>query len=604
MKLNRQARALLTPALLLAGMAMALLGLAPAAQAQTDIYKANNTTALTTTTSWTNATNGAGGNPTGVNATEIGVIDSTVSSANAATLTYTGTLTLGGLKILNPLGPVTINASAAAQSFDLGNSTFANGGGIDLSNATQSLTLGTNDSLVLEAAQTWTVGNATSTPGLTVSGPLNNNGFALTLNGTGPVTLAGIISGGGAFTQNTTNTTILSGLNTYTGATTLNAGTLSVGTLAAGGTPSSIGESSNVSTNLIFNGGELQYTGAGNATDRSFDLGSNGGIIGANGTGALTFNSTSALGFSGTNINTTLTLTGNSHFVNVFDPSIGNNGTGNTSVVVTGSGNVVWALNATNTYSGGTTVSGNATLELENNAAIGTGALTFTGGNSSLTTNATMTLANSNAENWNGSWTYVGANGSLSMNTGAVTLGARNVTVAITANTVTIGGVIADGGALNYSNADSVTETSTGTGNLDLTNTNTFSGNFNLQSGTLTLGNATALQNATLNYTGGTVTYSAGITNITVAGLAGNTNLALPTANLTIATGPFSNGNYSAILSGSGSKVIITGNGTQTLSGANTFTGGVTLNGATLNIDNASALGTGRRHVHHPGRDD
>ena len=62
--------------------------------------------------------------------------------------------------------------------------------------------------------------------------------------------------------------------NTYSGSTTLSSGTLSVAGLADGGLPSSIGQSSNAATNLVFNGGVLQYTGTDISTDRNFTLSS------------------------------------------------------------------------------------------------------------------------------------------------------------------------------------------------------------------------------------------------------------------------------------------------------------------------------------------
>src|SRR4029077_18849597 len=46
------------------------------------------------------------------------------------------------------------------------------------------------------------------------------------------------------------------------------------------------------------------------------------------------------------------------------------------------------------------------------------------------------------------------------------------------------------------------------------------------------------------------------------------------------------------VISGSGFSLTKAGSGTLTLSGANTYTGGTTLNAGTLNINNASALGT------------
>src|SRR5471032_990789 len=108
MNILRQARALLTPTLFYAAVALAVLGLVPAAQGQTTIFKTNNTTnGLDTTAAWTNATAGLGGNPAAVNGTYIGTIDNTVTGT--PTFTYSATLNLGGLLVKNPAGAIIIN---------------------------------------------------------------------------------------------------------------------------------------------------------------------------------------------------------------------------------------------------------------------------------------------------------------------------------------------------------------------------------------------------------------------------------------------------------------------------------------------------------------
>jgi fibronectin-binding autotransporter adhesin len=98
--------------------------------------------------------------------------------------------------------------------------------------------------------------------------------------------LVGIDTTGGDFTFGTSvasttrglnklgsNTLTLTGANAYTGATTLTAGTLSVATIGNGGVASgNMGSASNAATNLVFNGGTLQYTGSTASTDRNFTI--------------------------------------------------------------------------------------------------------------------------------------------------------------------------------------------------------------------------------------------------------------------------------------------------------------------------------------------
>ena len=67
---------------------------------------------------------------------------------------------------------------------------------------------------------------------------------------------------------------VLSGASTYTGVTTMSGtGVLKVSSLANGGSASSIGASTNAASNLVLNGGTLQYTGGAVSTSRVFSLG-------------------------------------------------------------------------------------------------------------------------------------------------------------------------------------------------------------------------------------------------------------------------------------------------------------------------------------------
>ena len=102
----------------------------------------------------------------------------------------------------------------------------------------------------------------------------------------------------------------LEGDNSYTGATEVRSkyqgseaddqilvdSTLTATHLANGGSASSIGSSSNAAENLVVHGATLKYVGAATSTDRLFTVGTAGGTIDASGSGALVFTSTAALG--------------------------------------------------------------------------------------------------------------------------------------------------------------------------------------------------------------------------------------------------------------------------------------------------------------------
>jgi fibronectin-binding autotransporter adhesin len=85
--------------------------------------------------------------------------------------------------------------------------------------------------------------------------------------------------GGGTFSLTKIGTGTMTNSNaasTYTGATTVSAGLLSIASIANGGSPSPIGASSNAAGNLVLGvNATLEYTGSSTATDRSFTLAGN-----------------------------------------------------------------------------------------------------------------------------------------------------------------------------------------------------------------------------------------------------------------------------------------------------------------------------------------
>ena len=156
-----------------------------------------------------------------------------------------------------------------------------------------------------------------------------------------------------------------------------------------------------------------------------------------------------------------------------------------TSLTKAGTGTL--SLGALNTYSGATLLTA-GTLQLGNAKAIGTGALTITGGSLDSSV-ANLVNTNNNLQNWNGSFAFVGTE-NLNLGTGIITLNA-NATVNVMANTLSVG-------KINDPNFNK-TLTKTGNGTLRLTGINTgLTSGTNVNAGTLQIP-AGAVFNASAN---------------------------------------------------------------------------------------------------------
>ena len=286
-------------------------------------------------------------------------------------------------------------------------------------------------------------------------------------------------------------------------------------------------------------------------------------------------------------------------------------GTNFTIYALTGTGNL--ALTGTNglTISKGSSYSGtltmtDGTLTLNGNGGLGTGNLVLNGG--SLVVNAaqglgtgtitvasgTTTLNNSSAltaltgnNNFvlsgNSATFQVWGNGQvLNLGTGSVSVTGFNNLNAFSGG-MQFDGVVSGSGTLNWY----------GSGSLVLGGANTFSGTINAgaNGGSLVLSNVNALQSATLNKgTNHNIVFAlAGSNTYNLGGLTGAGNIALSNGNSLNVSG---SSTYSGVLSDTGS-LTKSGSGTFTLSGANTHSGGTTLSAGQLNINNASALGSG-----------
>src|SRR5690606_32108123 len=125
-----------------------------------------------------------------------------------------------------------------------------------------------------------------------------------------------------------------------------------------GGANSSIGASGSAASNLVLNGGTLQYMRTGGSTDRQFTLGPSAtSRRNSSGTGAISFTSNAAIAFSSPDTAHTIRRGGTNPGSHRLATGVPRNGLGVTSFTKLGAG--TWILtNPNSSYTGITTISG------------------------------------------------------------------------------------------------------------------------------------------------------------------------------------------------------------------------------------------------------
>jgi autotransporter-associated beta strand protein len=190
-----------------------------------------------------------------------------VFDTNGHDATLTGAISVGsGTTELHKIGAGTLTLT--------GNNTYT--GQLQINAGTLILTGDNQPSITatpISSGATLQIGNGGGTGSLT--GNVTADGLFI-INRSNAYTFGGVISGAGSFVQMGAGTTTLAATNTYSGGTTISAGTLAVSADANLG---------NTSGALSFGGGTLQYL-AGFTSNRGVTLNAGGGTFDTNGNDA------------------------------------------------------------------------------------------------------------------------------------------------------------------------------------------------------------------------------------------------------------------------------------------------------------------------------
>jgi autotransporter-associated beta strand protein len=535
------------------------------------------------------------------------IVDNTTTGSTVATAASTSNTTLAlasvdGLTVGNGISGTGIAGGTTISAIDAANKrvTLSAAATVAIGATITSSGLVNITSVTKSEAGTWTLsGNNTYTGATTVSGGTlqvggllgggsysgnisisNSNSGAFIYNGSNSQTLSGVISGAGAFTKNNTSTLTLSGNNTYSGATTVTAGTLQLGHANALGATTS---------GLVVNG-TLDLNG--NSITKSTLSGETGNITSLS-AATLTFNRTNAT-------------------IGTYNGTIG----GDVALLITNSNNsgtsTVLTLGGSNTYTGNTTIY-NSALAIRNGAALGNSTVIVQKGGQStaayggelrisnnITVSNNMTLAGAGYGGYNGALRSTSGNNIV---TGTITSSDTATRLKADAGTLTLNGDINLTAASAYTTlfvhnggdirlGGNITGSATQIGVIGGSSSYLITDRANAwgttRSLTLGVGNQTQYGRVDLNG------FDQTVTGISVTGTDATQNI-ITNRSGTLATLTINNSNsVSSNNTFSGNLAITkTGGAQATFSGISNNTGDVRILNGTVILGSLNALGSG-----------
>ncbi len=522
---------------------------------------------------WNTALNGSGTTPTGINSTDIYIVDGTNVGGTSpstvdVTLTYTGNFSIGQLRIINN-AHVTLKATTGATStITISGANGGSSGDLYVAGGTSSLTAHNNSNTVtaLQSGTTFVLAS-----GGTFTIPLGSLTFATGSTATigGTVNVASTGNGGVSFA---------------TGASATITGTVVLGNSTTSGTLIGVDAGS-----IIFNSGATCTVNSSNVnpfgTASSTPIAGIGSVVFANGSTmnytkgtdifagtrkVVSFGNTSNFIDNNTSANSLL-IDGNTFGNLTLNQSVspttpGANGftCNNLTVNV---GTFILAQTGTVTINGNVTIATGATLNASPASAVvinlnGTSAQTVTNsGTLTLSANTTLRANNAAGVNLGSSLTTLGT---LSLVSGNFSVGSNTLTFANYSNT---GGVLVATSGSSLSN--------TGSSAITLPSGISALTNLSNATGTMTIGNGTVVLSGNLVNGTGSILGSVSVTgNLTNSGSISGT--VTVTGNLTNNSG----GTMPGIITVGGNFV-----------NQGTIAGTVTLNGSSVTAQ--SMTGTG-----------